>query len=138
MQWSDISFQPSRKTLREFAGLWIVFFGALAAWQFWGKDRAWLAMALAGLAVTIGPVGLLYPHAIRLIYVGWMVAVFPIGWTISRLVMAVIYYGIFTPVALLFRVIGRDALHLRRQPDAATYWLPKPQAAGVAQYFRQF
>ena len=36
MQWSDISFQPSRKTLQQFAGLWLVFFTALAAWQILG------------------------------------------------------------------------------------------------------
>lgn len=138
MQWSDISFQPARNTLRQFAGMWLVFFLALAAVQYWVKDRPTEAMALAGLAVTIGPLGLIRPHAIRLIYVGWMVAVFPIGWTVSKIVMAVIYYGVFTPVAVIFRLIGRDVLHLRRQPAADTYWLSKPQAAGVTQYFRQF
>ena len=33
MQWSDIPFQPDRKTLRQFAGLWLVFFGGMALWQ---------------------------------------------------------------------------------------------------------
>ena len=33
MQWSDIPFDPSRKTLRQFAGLWLVFFGGMALWQ---------------------------------------------------------------------------------------------------------
>ena len=33
MQWSDIQFDPPRKTLRQFAGLWLVFFGGLALWQ---------------------------------------------------------------------------------------------------------
>ena len=33
MQWSDIQFNPPRKVLRQFAGLWIAFFGGLALWQ---------------------------------------------------------------------------------------------------------
>ena len=33
MQWSDIQFDPPRKTLRQFAGLWLVFFGGMAIWQ---------------------------------------------------------------------------------------------------------
>ena len=33
MQWSDIQFHPPIKTLRQFAGLWLVFFGGLAIWQ---------------------------------------------------------------------------------------------------------
>jgi hypothetical protein len=49
-----------------------------------------------------------------------------------------IYYGVFTPVALAFRVVGRDALRLRPRPNLPTYWLPKPRAADAASYFRQF
>ena len=33
MQWSDIPFHPTAKTLRQFAGLWLVFFGGIALWQ---------------------------------------------------------------------------------------------------------
>jgi hypothetical protein len=49
-----------------------------------------------------------------------------------------IYYGVFTPVALAFRVVGRDALRLRPRPDLPTHWLPKPRVADAASYFRQF
>ena len=30
MQWSDIQFNPSEKTLRQFAGLFLIIFGLLA------------------------------------------------------------------------------------------------------------
>ena len=43
MQWSDIPFHPDRKTLRQFAGLWLVFFGGMALWQALvrGRHDAW-------------------------------------------------------------------------------------------------
>jgi hypothetical protein len=138
MQWSDIQFDPSRKTLRQFAGLWLVFFTGLAAWEYFGRAHPTFALILAILAVTVGPLGLIAPKALRPIYVGWMVLAFPIGWTISRVILAAMFYGVFTPVALIFRLIGRDALTRGRPADRATYWLPKPAPIDVRSYFRQF
>ena len=40
MQWSDIQFRPPEKTLRQFAGLWLVCFGGLAAWEWFGRHHA--------------------------------------------------------------------------------------------------
>jgi Saxitoxin biosynthesis operon protein SxtJ len=50
-----------------------------------------------------------------------MVLVFPIGWTISHAILGVVFYLIFSPAALLFRIIGRDALALTPRPNVASY-----------------
>jgi hypothetical protein len=138
MQWSDIPFHPPTKTLRQFAGLCLLFFGAIAAWQGLVKGHATAAIVFGVLALTIGPLGLIRPDLVRPIFVGWMVLAFPIGWTVSRLVLALMFYGLFTPVALIFRLLGRDSLNRRRRPDLDTYWTPKPPAAGPRSYFKQF
>ena len=39
MRWSDIQFDPPRKVLRQFAGLWLLFFGGLALWEILGRGR---------------------------------------------------------------------------------------------------
>jgi hypothetical protein len=68
---------------------------------------------------------------------GWMVAVFPIGWTVSQLLLIIIFFVIFTAVAVVFRLIGRDALHRTFDRSAESYWIRRPMAPGVEQYFRQ-
>ena len=140
MNTSHSPFAPSDRMLRQFAALWIVFFGAIAARQEFHYHRDVVAIAVAALAVTVGPLGLLFPRAIRPVFIGWMGLAFPIGWVVSRVVLGVIFYGLFTPVALLFRLIGRDVLVLKARPEAATYWCPKPGAGAGdrAQYLRQF
>lgn len=67
-----------------------------------------------------------------------MAAVYPIGWIVSRVVLGVLFFGLFTPVAVLFRCAGRDELALKPQPGATTYWRAKPGAKDKAQYLRQF
>ena len=41
---------------------------------------------------------------------------------VSPLVMGVIFFGVFTPVALVMRMIGRDAMARAFEPAAPTYW----------------
>ena len=138
MQWSDIPRDPPPSRLRQFAALWIVFFGGLAVWQGLWHGRAAVGIGCAVLAVTIGPLGLVRPTALRPIFVGWMVLAFPIGWVISHVILALVFYGLFTPLALVFRLIGRDALALRRSAAARSYWQPRPQVADPRRYFKQF
>ena len=90
------------------------------------------------LAVTVGPLGIAWPRAITPLFIGWMALVYPIGWIVSRIVLGLLFYGLFTPVALVFRIIGRDELRLKPEPQTTTYWQPKPHAIDKTQYLRQF
>jgi hypothetical protein len=138
MRWSDIPFSPQPRMLRQFAALWLAFFGGLAAWQGLMRGRVGVAAVLAVLAVVIGGLGLIRPQLIRPIFIGWMVLAFPIGWTVSLILLGLVYYGLFLPIGLVFRLVGRDALQLRPRPDVTTYWTSRPEVADVRRYFRQF
>jgi hypothetical protein len=136
MRWSDVTAAPSKRTLRQFAGLLFVFAAGLAGWRAWhGQAGAWtMGLGLAG--VVAGALGAVWPAVVRPIYTGWMVVAFPIGWTVFRLVLGAFFYGILTPVALVMRVMRRDALNLRR-PDVRSYWTVKKHPENAASYFRQ-
>lgn len=122
--------------LRQFAGLFLVVFLAMAAWRWWhGHADAW-AVGLAIAAVVIGGAGLLSPSLIKPVYMGWMIAAFPIGWTVSRLALATIYFLVVTPIAWVFRASGRDLLRLKRHPRE-TYWTAKSVARDSREYLRQ-
>ena len=137
MHGAEVTKAPSRKTLRQFAGLWLVFFVGIAAWRLWNGPADAITRILLTVGVVGGTVGLIWPASLRWIYTGWMIAVFPIGWTISRLTLLAMFYVVFMPVALVFRLIGRDALRLRRG-DVRSYWMAKPGAGEMSEYLRQF
>jgi Saxitoxin biosynthesis operon protein SxtJ len=138
MRWSDIQFDPTRKTLRQFTGLWLAFFGALAIWHGLVRGRTVLALVLGLLALAGSLLGLIRPELMRFIYVGWMVLAFPIGWTISQLMLVTMFFGLFAPIGLVFRFLGRDPLQRTRQPELKSYWVPKPAPADLRSYFKQF
>ena len=138
MQWSDIPFKPPTRTLRQFAGLSLFVFGAAACFQGIIRHQPILAAAFATLAVVIGIPGLIRPSIVRPIYVGAMILTFPIGWTVNKIVLACMFYGLFTPIALWFRLIGRDSLSRRYRPEIATYWSVKSQPTDSSSYFHPF
>jgi len=135
---SDNPFTPTDRMLRQFSGLWIVFFLAIAARTYSHGRPAWVWASIGVAAVTIGPIGLVWPRLIKPIFVGWMRLAYPIGWVVSRVILGSIFFGLITPLAWVFRWRGRDALGLHRQTANATYWQPKSVATDKSQYLRQF
>jgi hypothetical protein len=137
MRWSDIPRNPESRTLRQFAALCLVVFGGLACLEYF-HERPVAAAVLAALAMALGPLGLVRPRAVRGVFVGWMMLAFPIGWIVSHVVLAFVYYGVFTPVGWFQRRLGRDALLLRRPRSGETCFRTRPQPADVRRYFRQY
>jgi hypothetical protein len=138
MRRADIQFRPSSTLLRQFAGLWLVCFLGLGLWEGLARGHGTRATVLALLALSVGTAGLIWPQRIRPIYVAWMVLAFPIGWTVSQIIVALLFYGLFTPIGLVFRLMGRDPLHRARRPGIESYWAPKLTPADPRRYFKQF
>jgi hypothetical protein len=126
----------SDRILRQFAGLCLVILGGLACYTGFVRERPVAAVVLATLAAVLGGLGLVRPQAIRPVFVGLMALTWPIGWVVSHALLAALYYGLFTPLGLLFRLSGRDALARRPRAGMPTYWAPKRAPADVQSYFR--
>ncbi len=138
MNWSDLPLHPTCRTLRQFAGLWLVVFLAFGTWEFLFRQRQTAGLALAALGLTAGLPGLWRPNLIRPLYVGGVVAGFPLGWLLSRLSLAVVFYLVVTPLGAGSRLAGRDRLSLRRKTNEQANWIPLSQTRDVRRYFRQY
>jgi hypothetical protein len=138
MTWSDIPLSPSTKALRQFAAAWLVFFLAFGAHQYLVRHRPGVGVAMMVAAVVIGVLGLIQPAAVRWLFVGWMTLAFPIGWTISLVMLLIMFYGVLTPVAAFFRLRGRDLLRRAQPASGASFWFPKETPQDVRSYFRQY
>jgi hypothetical protein len=135
---SEISFASSARTLQKFAALCLAVFAGLACWQGLERDHPGLALVLAGLAVAVGLLGLGKPQAIRGVSGGVQFITLPIGWAVSEVILALLFFGLFAPLGLVFRLLGRDALGRRQKERLSTCWAPKPAPDGTRSYFRQF
>ena len=134
----DLNLNPSKKDLRIFSLATLVFL-AIVGWIVWRKTGS--AAAAAGIA-TVGAVvallGFSIPRAIRPVFIALMVINYPIGWVVTHIVMAVIFYLVVTPLAVIMKLSGRDPMERRFEPSAKTYWKPRPTETDSSRYFRQF
>lgn len=138
MRWSDIPLQPTSKTLRQFAAAWLVFFLTIGTHQYLVRSQQRLGLIVGALAVVVGGLGLVKPAAVRWLFVGWMMLAFPIGWLVSQLLLVLMFYGVITPVAVFFRLRGRDLLSRKPTPSRPSFWIPKDTPQDARSYFRQY
>jgi hypothetical protein len=126
----------SDSLLRQFAALWLLFCGTFAYLSHL-RDRLTVALVIAGLGLVFGLPGLIIPQFIRPLFVLLNTLTQPIGRLVSRVVLAVLYYGVFTFFAVLFRLTGRDTLYRRKQPERVSFWIARQSTVDVRSYFRQ-
>ncbi len=43
----------------------------------------------------------------------------------NPIVLGIFFYLVFTPVGWILRLLGKDLLSLRRDPNAGSYWIPR-------------
>ena len=56
---------------------------------------------------------------------------------VSPVVMGVIFFGVFTPVALVMRLAGRDALAMRLDKTLPTYWVRRDPPGPADDSFKE-
>lgn len=132
----DINWKPDARQLRKTG--WTLLIGfALIAGAMLLLHRSLGAIVCMAVAVVLGGIALTAGRAGLWVYRLWMAAAFILGNITSRLVLAMFYYLILTPMALILRLLGRDKLCLRRI-RADSHWKDMPASGDPSQYERQF
>ena len=134
----EINRTPSHQDLRWFGLLLPVFFAIVGALVWHRTGSLTPATAVWAAGGTVSALFALWPASRRRIYVGWMYAVYPIGWTVSHLLLGVVYFLIITPIGLALRVLRRNPLERGLDRTAATYWVRHNPANSIKRYLRQF
>ena len=67
----------------------------------------------------------------------WMKFGVLLGIIISPIIMGVIFFGIFTPIAIIMRLAGRDELHLRFKKKK-THWINRKNLNKFDTFKNQF
>ena len=80
----------------------------------------------------------MFPKANAPLFVGLSVVAFPIGFVLSYVIMATLFYVVIAPVGFVLRLVGKDPMDRRFLPRAPSYWLDARPARAKSDYFKQF
>jgi hypothetical protein len=117
---------------RAFGWVFVTVFLIIALWPLvsGGAPRWWLLIASGVVAVVTiaAPVLLTIPNQL------WLRFGLLLHRIVSPVVLAIMFYGVITPMGVLMRAFGKDPLRLRRSGSAQSYWIkrdppgPKPES----------
>ena len=135
----QINKNPTRRELNQFGFIWLgflVLFGVIAYFKF---DSPLAARWLWAMAVVVPVLGWLVPAFMRLVFLGMSYLAWPIGFVVSHVVLAVVYYLVLTPIGLLTRLFGYDSMEKDFDTEVESYWVERStKRVGSRRYFRQF
>lgn len=111
-------------SVRSFGVLFTVVFAVLAVYGYikgWGQGT-WISLAALGVLTALTT--LLFPGLLAPFNKGWFLLGNLLGKIVSPIVLGLIFFLILSPVGLVTRVYGRDALRLKRQ-RVSSYWIDR-------------
>ena len=132
MKFSEIELPSNRK----FGFFFTFVFTALAAYFYYSTNVSWanvfIAIALVFLLIT-----LLKSETLLPLNKLWMRFGLLLGMIVSPIVLGVIFFGLFTPIAMLMRLSGRDELRLK-YAQKASHWISRGEPIKSESFKHQF
>ncbi len=135
MNWKDLPLSPSKTQLRQFA--------AVACFLAMGFSYRYHTLGNEDVSIALGAIGLFsflscfLTILVKPIFIVACVVTFPIGWIVFRLLMLAFFIGVFVPIGLTFRIVGRDELKLKVS-EKGSHWLSRSTMRDPKRYFRQY
>jgi hypothetical protein len=83
--------------------------------------RPWALMVAAGFVIL----ALACPFVLRPVNHVWFRLGLLLHAITTPIILGALFYGVFTPVAFVLRLLGKDYLRLHFEPEAKSYWLPR-------------
>ena len=131
MKFSDVDLPSNRK----FGLFFSAVFAAVSAY-FFIENSAVAAYAFFTLCLLIFITTLVRADALMPLNKIWMRFGLLLGMIISPLVLGVIFFGLFTPIAILSRFFGRDELRLTFK-EKPTHWILREPTTAQTDAFKQ-
>lgn len=124
---------PSERTFGwVFTGIFLIIAGYL--WYHDGKPLA--IQIFLVLAVTFFAFALFMPIVLRPFNKAWYKLGLLMGRVVSPIVLGILFFILISPIAIVMRLAGRDALKLRKQ-NVQSHWIDRAPPGPSSDSFKE-
>jgi len=113
--------RPTRRELRNFCLVMAVGLGLFGLVAWYVESEA-ATRILGGLASLFLLSGLAHPPLTRPVFAVWMILARILGYVNTHILLALVFYTLFTAIGGVMRIFGRDPLDRAWQPELNSYW----------------
>ena len=108
---------------RKFGFLFVVVFGLLAGFSWWRGGASF--PVFAGLSAAFLLAATLVPVVLTPLNRAWMLFALLLHKVTSPIILGVMFFGLFAPVAVVLRLRRRDLMKRKFDRAAGSYWNPR-------------
>jgi hypothetical protein len=134
MKLIEMNWNPDTRQLRQFG--WIALAALPLLGWLWSGGNPTVTAGLAGAGLALALAAQLAPRALKPVFLGVSLAAIPVGILVGETIIALLFVGLFVPLGIVFRLIGRDSLQREFITPVKSYWQPRKQPAGPESYLR--
>ena len=132
MKFNEIDLPSNRKF-----GFFLTFlFAVISAYFYYAENITW-ALTFFAVSFIFFIISLTKSDTLRPLNNLWMHFGLILGMVVSPVVLGIIFFGLFTPLALFMRLCGRDELRLKFT-QKSSHWISRNQLIKPDSFKNQF
>ena len=114
------NIKSEKSDLRKFGITIGIILLIIAGFLFWKEKESFQILLTFGVTLCI--LGIAIPFILKPIYWVWMIFATILGWIMTRVILSLLFYIIFTPIGLIPRFFGKQFLELKWDKSKESYW----------------
>ena len=114
------NIKSKKSDLRNFGIIVGIILLIVSGFLFW-KEKESYQIFLA-LGITLFFTAIAIPVVLKPVYWIWMIFAIILGWFMTRVILSLLFYVVFTSIGLTLRFFGKQFLELQWDKSKESYW----------------
>ena len=114
------NIKSEKSDLRNFGITVGIILLIISGFLFWKEKESFQIFLAIGIILFLTSIAL--PVVLKPVYWIWMVFAIILGWFMTRVILSLLFYVVFTSIGLTLRFFGKQFLELRWDKSKESYW----------------
>ncbi len=114
------NIKNARRDLKNFGILIGVILLIIGGFLIWKMNPIYPVFLIFGFTLIL--LGFVAPIFLMPLYLPWMALAVVLGWILTRVLLSILFYLIFTPIGLIGRLTGKQFIERKWDSSQKTYW----------------
>ena len=114
------NIKSEKSDLRNFGIIVGIILLIISGFLFWKEKEAF--QILLAIGITLFFTAIAIPSVLKPVYWIWMIFAIILGWFMTRVILSLLFYLLFTSIGLTLRLFGKQFLELRWDKSKESYW----------------
>ena len=114
------NIKSEKRDLRNFGITVGIILLIISGFLFWKEKESFPIFLAIGITLLLTAIAI--PVFLKPFYWIWMIFAIILGWVMTRVILSLLFYVMFTSIGLTLRFFGKQFLELRWDKSKESYW----------------